>query len=133
FFQDEVDLSLLLLLAGLDIYLVPKAEAFHDYQFIRNKAKWFFLERNRLIVVLKIFGLRTLTLILTAIFVGEIAVLFNSATTGWFGLKMQSYLSFLSTLSSTLAKRRLLQNMRKVPDSALIRLMTGRISHTYLT
>ena len=132
-YHDDVDLGLRLRLAGWEIYLVPKAEAFHDYQFIRNKAKWFFLERNRLIVVLKIFGVRTLILILPAIFVGEIAVLFNSATTGWFGLKMQSYLSFLSTLSSTLAKRRLLQNVRKVPDSALIRLMTGRISHPYLT
>ncbi|MGZ6125547.1 MAG: glycosyltransferase family 2 protein, partial [Myxococcales bacterium] len=50
-YQEDMDLSWRLRLSGWRLALAPRSVVFHKYAFTRNKSKFFFLERNRLLVL----------------------------------------------------------------------------------
>jgi GT2 family glycosyltransferase len=89
-YQEDLDLSWRVRLAGYDILLAPRSVVFHAYDFSRNESKFFLLERNRYLVLLKNAAPRTLLLLAPALLASELGLLAVAAKSGWLPQKLRA-------------------------------------------
>jgi GT2 family glycosyltransferase len=118
-YHDDAELSLRCLLRGLRIVYVPDAVIVHRYEFSRNPRKLYLIERNRLIMVLSSFELRTLLLLAPALVAVEACMLALSIGEGWAPAKLQSWRWLLSHLPFLRRRRREVQASRVVDDRSI--------------
>jgi GT2 family glycosyltransferase len=130
-YHEDLDLGWRLRLAGLRNVLAPKSVCRHHYEFSRSLSKWYWMERNRWIVVLKNYRLATILLLLPALVVADVGLLLMSAKGGWLGAKLRSLFWFLrpSSWRYLLAQHRATGRLRRVPDRALLRHFTASVDH----
>ncbi|MHB9052609.1 MAG: glycosyltransferase family 2 protein [Thermoleophilia bacterium] len=126
-YQEDLDLSWRARLAGWRVVLAPKSRIFHSYSFSRNSRKFYFLERNRIIVSLKNYSGRSLLVLAPAFLGAELAMLAYSVAGGWFRQKLRAYLYLLRNLDRILEKRRQVQATRRLPDAAVAGYWTDRM------
>jgi GT2 family glycosyltransferase len=126
-YHEDTELSLRVWQRGLAVRFVPKAVVLHHYEFARNREKFFLLERNRWIVLLTLLSRRTLALILPALLVAEVGVLVVAVVQGWAMLKLRSWLWLIGNAGWIMARRRQLQQERRVSDRALAPLWSGNL------
>lgn len=130
-YHEDLDLSLRLRLAGYRTVVVPASVVYHHYEFSRSIRKFYWMERNRLWVMLKIFRIPTLILITPAAIVIELGVLLMSIRSGWFFHKLRAYGFYFNARNwiDLLKKRRKVQRLRRVPDRTITRTMIARIGY----
>lgn len=112
---------------GWHSILAAKARIWHDYRFLPEGAKQrklFLYERNRWLFLLKNFGGPLLVLILPMLVVVECGILVHSIFFGYFRAKLSSYVSVIRNLRQLWKKRRYVQRGRRVPDRALVGLLS---------
>jgi len=133
-YNEDQDLGWRLWLAGFKCVLAADAVVYHKYEFSRSVKKYYFLDRNRIIAILKNYRLATLVMIFPAFLVMEIGLLFFAARGGWFKEKIKVYGYFLNLNNwrYLLAERKKIQNARTVPDRNIIKLFSSRIWHQEL-
>ena len=90
-YQEDVDLSMRTWLAGKQVRYVPTAIALHNYEFGRTDAKFYYLERNRLINLLTFPERRTLVRIAPLALGVELALIVTAARGGWAKQKLTGY------------------------------------------
>ena len=78
-YQEDVDLSMRTWLAGKQVRYVPTAISLHNYEFGRADAKFYYLERNRLINLLTFPERRTLVRIAPLALGVELALIATAA------------------------------------------------------
>lgn len=131
-YQDDADLCWRARLAGWKVTFCPDALVWHDYEFDKGPGKWYWLERNRLWSVLSNYSLLSL-LLLTPMLAGvEFAVASLAVRQGWGRVLLRAWLAALRDLPAMLRWRRLVQQSRRMPDSALIAFMRGRFETALL-
>lgn len=120
-YHEDLDLGLRLRLAGHDIVLAPKSRVLHRYEFSRNTGKYYFMERNRYLVLLKHLAPRTLAVLGPALAAAEGYVLIEAARGGWLERKLRAdrELLRLRTWRYLLAARKESSRHRQVTDSEL--------------
>jgi len=130
-YHEDLELGWRIRLAGYKNVLAEKSIAYHHYEFSRSIKKWFWMERNRWIVLLTHLRWRTLLLLLPSLLVVELAIYIASIRSGWIREKFLSCLDLLrpATLKNIAAKRRVSQELRKVSDKEIVRLFTAKIEH----
>jgi len=126
-YHEDVDLSWRLRMMGWRILLVPSAVAYHDYAPSRHRVKVLYVERNRLITLLKNYQLRTLLLLTPALAAVEIGAFLYSLRIGEGAQKARGYLSLLGMLPGIITKRGRIRGMRKVRDRELMVLFSPTI------
>ncbi|NTW22056.1 glycosyltransferase family 2 protein [Candidatus Falkowbacteria bacterium] len=128
-YNEDQDLGWRIWLAGLRCHLAPQAVVFHKYEFSRSISKYYWMDRNRLVVIFKNYKLATIILILPAMLIMEVGQLLFAAKGGWFKEKLRVYAYFLypGSWRYILAGRRGVKNLRKVPDRAIINMLASRI------
>lgn len=128
-YNEDQDLSLRLALAGWENCILPKAEMFHKYEFSRSINKYYWMDRNRIIVILKSYKIITLILILPAFIIMEIGHIFFSLAGGWFKEKLRVWFYFLKFSSWVyIFKARLdIQSKRKINDRLFTKNFVGKI------
>jgi GT2 family glycosyltransferase len=126
-YQEDVDLAWRMRLAGRRVRYCPQAAVRHDYEFGKGRTKWFWLERNRLWVVLSNYEGRTLLLLAPLLAGVELAILALAARGGWLGEKLRAYGSLLRALPALVRWRRRVQASRVVPDSDLLEASAARM------
>lgn len=128
-YNEDQDLGWRLSLAGWHSVLAPEAVVYHKYNFSKNQKKYYWLDRNRLLVIFKNYRLATLILIVPALLVMELGLLFFSLTNHWFWQKLKVYAYFLrpSTWHYLVQARRQAQGLRTVSDRQITRLFSGQI------
>lgn len=102
----------------------------HKYVFQKNpanKKKFFLLERNRLLFVIKNYSSKTIILLTPALFVMEIGILYHAFSNGYIKEKITSYISFIKSISKTLKKRKVIQKKRILSDSELFHRLSPTI------
>ncbi len=104
---------------GLRVLYVPAAVVTHRYHFSRNPAKWYLLERNRLIFVLTTYERRTLLLLLPAALSVEVGMLLVAVRAGWLRPKLRGWMWIVRNRRWIGERRRRLQSERVVGDRAL--------------
>jgi GT2 family glycosyltransferase len=128
-YHEDLDLGWRIRLAGLRNLIAPASVCRHFYEFSRAQSKWYWMERNRWIVVLKNYRLATLVLLLPALFVADCGLLLMAAKVGWFGAKVRSLAWFLrpSSWRYLWRGRRDIARIRRVPDREVLRHFTAVI------
>jgi GT2 family glycosyltransferase len=86
-YQEDLELSWRARLYGLRVVIAPQADVYHDYEFGRNPAKHYLLERNRLIFVLTAYPGRLLVPVAPVLLAGELALTGLALGQGWLGPK----------------------------------------------
>jgi GT2 family glycosyltransferase len=126
-YLEDAELSWRARLAGRRVVLEPAADIFHDYDYSRNPTKLYYMERNRLILVLTAFQLRTILVLLPVLLAGELGMAALAARQGWFHDKVAGWRWSLSRHKWLRAHRRETQGLRRVPDRELARYLTAII------
>jgi GT2 family glycosyltransferase len=126
---EDLELTWRARLAGFRAVFAPASRVAHKYEFSRNRSKYYFIERNRLLVLAWCYRLPTLGLISPALLALELGSWTLAATQGWWPEKLRAvrYFARLETWQRLLATRRQVQGLRVVDDRELGRLYTARI------
>ena len=128
-YAEDHDLGWRVNLSGLRCVLAPDAVMYNKFNFLRSIKKYYWMDRNRIIVILKNYHLLTLLLILPALIVMEFGLFLFSLKTGWWKekIKMWGYFLNLNNWIYILKARKESQRLRKVTDKKIARLITSRI------
>jgi GT2 family glycosyltransferase len=126
-YYEDTELSLRCRLRGLEVVYVPSACADHDYEFSKNPAKMYFLERNRLLTVATVFPPRNLRAVLPMLLLTEPMFLLLAALQGWAGQKVRGWAWLWRHRREIAARRRMVQADRAIDEPAFARLLASRI------
>ena len=129
-YHEDLDLGWRARLLGYKTVLAPKSVVYHKYSFKKSLAKFFYMERNRFIVMLKNYHWLTLLAILPMLVFMEAGTFGYSLFTGWYQekLKVYKYLLTPSSWRKILADRALIQSSRRVSDSNVTRVFVGDVA-----
>jgi N-acetylglucosaminyl-diphospho-decaprenol L-rhamnosyltransferase len=122
-YQEDQDLGLRLRLAGWRARLAPRSLVWHHYAFSRNPRKYFYLERNRYLVLLKNLRLRSLLVLAPFLLLAELALLGVAAAGGWLRVKLEADAAVLSApmRAHVRAERARVAALRTISDRELAR------------
>lgn len=128
-YHEDVELSLRFRLLGYKIVCHHNAVVYHQYEFGRSIKKYYWMERNRLWVLLTYYKIKTLILILPVFLLIEMALLFFSLRSGFFLAKLKSYGYFLvpSHLLRLIKRRKYIQSIRRLSDKELFNFVETEI------
>lgn len=126
---EDLDLGWRLRLAGERSLLAPASRVVHRHEFRRNPEKFFRLERNRWLALLKNYSTRSLILLAPLLVADELALALIALGQGWGRQKLRAWRSLLAaeTRRELRASRGAVQALRRVPDREVARWMTGRM------
>ena len=126
-YHEDVDFSWRARMFGYNIKLIPEAKVWHKYEFSKNKNKFFYFERNRLLFLIKNFQIKTLILISPLFLIHEFIGYLYALRNGWFFHRLKAFLSFLILLPDAFKKRYYIQRKRKIPDRLLKQYLIAEI------
>jgi GT2 family glycosyltransferase len=128
-YHEDLEFSWRARLAGHRVMLAPESLVYHKYEFSRSIKKYFWMERNRFIVMLRMYRVATLLLLLPAFLVMELGLWAFAFKGGWWREKLRAYAYFLSPghWSKLFGARRKMQALRKIGDRQATALFTGKI------
>ncbi|EKD32912.1 MAG: hypothetical protein ACD_76C00117G0001 [uncultured bacterium] len=130
-YHEDLDLGLRMRIAGWKSVIAPSSVAYHHYEFSRSIKKFYFMERNRIAILLIHLRITTLLLIAPAFFAMELGILFFSIRSGWFMTKLFSYAGLLkpSFIKIILENRKRSFGLRTISDREATRLFCGSIMY----
>jgi GT2 family glycosyltransferase len=122
-YQEDQDLGIRLRLRGWRARLAPRSVVWHHYVFSRNPRKYFFLERNRYVVLAKNLRLRSLLVLAPLLVLSDLALLALAAAQGWLPEKLRAHRELLSrpVREHVRAERARIQAGRAISDRELAR------------
>ena len=124
-YQEDLELCWRVRLRGLRVVVTPDADVLHDYVLERaDRRKEYYLERNRLIVVLTAFSGRLLLLLAPVLLAAELGLSLLALRQGWLREKARGWAWLARNAGWLGRRRRLLQAERRVPDRELARFLT---------
>ena len=122
-YLEDADLSLRAKLKGYDLLCASDAQITHNYTLGMSSQKFYYLERNRLLMLFKLLTTKTLWLMLPALLLTELATWAFALIKGgaYLKAKLQGYLWLKKQKQVWLSKRKVLQEERLIPDSMLLK------------
>ena len=124
-YGEDLDLGLRLWLAGRRVGVEPRARVVHDYEFDKGARKWYLLERNRWRTVLATYPSALLVVLAPALLVAELGLLAVAARGGWLGAKLRAQAATVAGLPRALARRRVVQQTRRIGAAEFAAHLTG--------
>lgn len=128
-YHEDLDLSWKARIKGYKIVLASNSVVYHKYEFSKSIAKYYYMERNRFIVLLENYKWLTLLLISPALAAMELGLFAFSFKNGWWKEKLKIYKYFLDykNLKNIFEKRKIIQANRRINDYEIIKNFTGKI------
>ena len=128
-YHEDIEYCFRLKIAGYKIMVASDSLFYHKYSFGRNQEKFYYIERNRLGVMLMFFKWPTLFLFLPMGLIFEAGLLLFATKQGWLKEKLKSYVYWLkiSSWKLWLKKRSYIQNIRKITDKEMIKTFVGTV------
>ena len=128
-YNEDQDIGWRVWLAGFKCVLDPDAVTYHKYQFSRSITKYYWMDRNRIIAMLKNYRLGTLLLILPAFIIMELGLILFAIKGGWMKekIKVWQYFFSLKNWQYIFRTRREVQRLRNVKDCDIIPMFSGKI------
>jgi hypothetical protein len=124
-YHDDLDIGLRAFLLGYDSACSGKAIVFHKYVYRESPRKFYLLERNRIVSLLKLYKISTIAIMLPILLVTEIAVWMKALREGWLREKIRGYGSISMHIREILDARTAIQVRRERSDSQLIEHLRG--------
>ncbi len=121
-YQEDMDLGWRLRMAGWDNVLAPRSVVYHEYEFSRAPTKFFYIERNRYLVLLKNASARTLLLLAPLLFASELALIAVATRSGWLRQKLRADAYFFrpATWRHVLRERARMRWLRRRTDAEVM-------------
>ena len=128
-YYEDADLGWKLRMCGYKTLLCTESKVYHKYEFHRSIQSYYFMERNRYIMMFQNYKLLTLVCISPALFTMEVLVLVGSFFSGIWTKRIQMYLYFfrLDNWRKIIYNRRYIQSLRIVSDESLLKLFSGKL------
>ena len=128
-YNEDQDFGWRIWLAGYKCVLAPDAVVYHKYQFAKSIKQYYWMDRNRIIAIIKNYHFLTLLLILPAFVIMELGLILFSLKTGWFKEKIKVWKYFLTPAKWKYLynARKQAQALRKVKDRDMAKMITGKI------
>ncbi|MBI5729333.1 MAG: glycosyltransferase family 2 protein [Candidatus Magasanikbacteria bacterium] len=129
-YHEDIEYSLRLKSVGKRIVTVTSSVFYHKYTFGRNAEKLYYIERNRLGVLLMFYKWPTLLLLVPIALFWEFGVVIFALRTGWLRTKLRTYGYWLSFQhwGRWLQKRAHIQKRRTVSDRRLLHDAVSRVT-----
>jgi GT2 family glycosyltransferase len=131
-YQEDVDLSLRLRLAGRRLGIEPAAVVDHDYEFAKGPGKWRRLERNRWSTIVRCYPGGLLALLAPALAATELALVAAAAAGGWLPQKLAAAGETLRALPRLLRERRAIQAGRAISAAEFASALTPDLDSPFL-
>lgn len=133
-YHEDLDLGWQIKLIGYKNLLSYDSVVYHKYEFSKSVKKYYYMERNRFIVLLENFKLATLVAIFPAWLAFEIGMLPFSFKSGFGMEKLKVYAYFLKPSSwIQIAKNRKMKQARRVTsDRQVLKNFTGSIANQHI-
>jgi GT2 family glycosyltransferase len=128
-YHEDSDLCWRFWLAGYECWIQADSHVYHQYEFTRSITKFYYIERNRLCILLKNYRLKTLLLIAPIFILWEVGMMLYSATASMASRKtigsrekLRGYLYFFypSHWRRLMLSRRAVQSSRVIPDREIV-------------
>lgn len=128
-YNEDQDLGWRIWLSGRRCVLAPQAVVYHKYEFSQRIRRYYWMDRNRILSIIKNYQVSTILLISFAFVIMEFGQLLFVLQRGLFKEKLQVYKYFLSpgNWRTILRNRRESQALRKVADRDILQIFSGRI------
>jgi GT2 family glycosyltransferase len=128
-YNEDQDLGWRIWLAGWRCVIAFDSVMFHKYDFAKSIKQYYWMDRNRMIAMLKNYHWATLLMIAPAFVIMELGLILFSLKTGWFRekLKVWKYFFTRKKLKYIFLERKKIQSQRKIPDKQIIKLISGSI------
>jgi hypothetical protein len=128
-YLEDTDLSLRAGLAGFRCLFVPDAVVLHRFSPTFSSAKVYWLERNRTMMLVKVYRWRTLLLLTPALLLTDMLVLAYGLAHGPRHVlaKAKAYAWVARRWPTIMANRRHAQRIRRTPDRELLRTFGVRL------
>jgi GT2 family glycosyltransferase len=128
-YQEDQDLGIRLRLRGWGVRLAPRSVVWHHYRFSQNPRKYYWLERNRYIVLAKNLRLRSLVVLAPFLLAADVALLAVAAAGGWLPEKLRADREVLSrrVREHVRVERARIQATRTISDRELARCFTHEL------
>ena len=122
-YHEDTDYSLRLQMQGYKTVMVRDSEFFHKYEFKKSIGKYFWIERNRYVLILLFYKWPTIIFLLPMLFIFEVGLIIFSLRGGWFDKRVEVYQYFLKkeNWKIWLKKREEIQKNRKINDRQLLK------------
>lgn len=129
-YHEDTDISWRLRLRGWHIGSCPSALVKHRYEFGRSASKFFWIERNRWVLLLTHYSWSTFLHTLPVLLLTEAGALVFSFLHGWGFEKLRAWRSLFSTDTRRFLRehRQAVQQLRTVSDTALFPFMVATIT-----
>lgn len=129
-YHEDIEYSLRLKAVGYRTVVASKAIFYHEYSFSRNAQKFYFIERNRLGLLLTFYKIPTLILLLPIGIIWELGMVLFAAQNGWLTVKLKTYGYWIkpSSWRLWLGKRRRIQTMRTQSDKQLLKHAVSQVT-----
>lgn len=122
-YHEELDLGWRARIFGYSSYYVPQSLIHHH-----GSAHWkwspqvfYFLERNRWLVILKNYSFKTILKLLPSLLVIEVAMICYFTFKGLIHKKIQSYFSIIKLYPHIIKERNFIQKNRQINDNEIIK------------
>jgi len=112
-YLDDTDLGLRMWLAGHKVVCNPTSIVYHKYKITMGRQKLFYLERNRLLLLLKIYDRSMWLRIFLIFFFMEMGIFAFSIQKRWFREKVKSYIWILKRWRLMIVKRKHVRREKK--------------------
>lgn len=124
-YHEDVDISLMVLLAGFDLYCVPASVVYHKYSLFMNPWKLYYLERNRWALLLSTFRWPTLLLLSPLFLLTELmmAVFCLRRGRAFIASKAKAVAWNWQQRQRIRQRRAYVQSLRRRPDRQLVRIL----------
>ena len=127
-YWEDTELSIRAIERGWRVVYEPSAVIVHRYEFSKNTAKFFLLERNRMITAFTCFSKRHLASIAPLLVAMELGLLVVAARQGWFREKVRALRWVVAHRSQIGARRREVQAAWTGDESRLLDLLSTSLS-----
>jgi len=130
-YHEDLDLGWRMMIAGYDNLLAPKSILYHHFEFSRSIAKWYWMERNRGIVVFTLYRIPTIILLLPGLIAIEIATWLFALKGGWVKEKSRAVAWFFkgSSWRYLSKKRHEVAKLRRRGDLEILKRFVSIIAH----
>lgn len=128
-YNEDQDLGWRIWLQDYSCVLAPQAVVYHKYEFSRSISKYYWMDRNRLIVLLKNYSLLTLILILPALILMEFGLLLFSIKNGSLKekIKVWAYFFSLKNWRQIIRARKIIQAKRQAKEKTILKMISAKI------
>jgi GT2 family glycosyltransferase len=127
-YYEDTEISSTAKAMGYKIGIVPAARIGHNYSFYNSPRKWFLIERNRYIYILRNWPLSVILVLSPLLLIVEVGLWVVSILERRFTLKIKSTFSFLKLLPETINSRRQIQKLRRISPVAYFDMLEPRIN-----